>query len=163
MLSVLLFFLMIRRPPRSTRTDTLFPYTTLFRSDVARALHPNPGTLSGGLCAAVLSVWGNADGQQALSVSAQRQHECADRSVVQVLGRSTRKKPHPNRASRLARRIEERGRGTRCLTLDKRSGGSPRINDSVSHRSPGGGAPGKDYGRCCCRRSGCGTTRGARP
>src|SRR3546814_18879094 len=27
-----LFFLMIRRPPRATRTDTLFPYTTLFRS-----------------------------------------------------------------------------------------------------------------------------------
>src|SRR3546814_6132501 len=27
-----LFFLMIRRPPRSTRTDTLFPYPTLFRS-----------------------------------------------------------------------------------------------------------------------------------
>src|SRR3546814_9138372 len=26
------FFLMIRRPPRSTRIDTLFPYTTLFRS-----------------------------------------------------------------------------------------------------------------------------------
>src|SRR3546814_14029568 len=30
------FFLMIRRPPRSTRTDTLFPYTTLFRSDTGR-------------------------------------------------------------------------------------------------------------------------------
>src|SRR3546814_1505122 len=28
------FFVMIRRPPRSTRTDTLFPYTTLFRSGV---------------------------------------------------------------------------------------------------------------------------------
>src|SRR3546814_12708911 len=28
------FFFMIRRPPRSTRTDTLFPYTTLFRSPV---------------------------------------------------------------------------------------------------------------------------------
>src|SRR3546814_12301502 len=28
---------MIRRPPRSTRTDTLFPYTTLFRSDLAPA------------------------------------------------------------------------------------------------------------------------------
>src|SRR3546814_19156016 len=27
------FVLMIRRPPRSTRTDTLFPYTTLFRSN----------------------------------------------------------------------------------------------------------------------------------
>src|SRR3546814_15936611 len=31
---------MIRRPPRSTRTDTLFPYTTLFRSEVGR---PQPG------------------------------------------------------------------------------------------------------------------------
>src|SRR3546814_8140149 len=30
------FFLMIRRPPRSTRTDTLFPYTTLFRSGLER-------------------------------------------------------------------------------------------------------------------------------
>src|SRR3546814_6603581 len=29
---VICFFLMIRRPPRTTRTDTLFPYTTLFRS-----------------------------------------------------------------------------------------------------------------------------------
>src|SRR3546814_4915926 len=33
------FFLMILRPPRSTRTDTLFPYTTLFRS---------PGRTAGG-------------------------------------------------------------------------------------------------------------------
>src|SRR3546814_13757231 len=32
LLHTLFFFLMIRRPPRSTRTDTLFPYTTLFRS-----------------------------------------------------------------------------------------------------------------------------------
>src|SRR3546814_12078090 len=30
------FFLMIRRPPRSTRTDTLFPYTTLFRSQLPK-------------------------------------------------------------------------------------------------------------------------------
>src|SRR3546814_7244134 len=29
---------MIRRPPRSTRTDTLFPYTTLFRSTVSRLI-----------------------------------------------------------------------------------------------------------------------------
>src|SRR3546814_11110673 len=41
-----IFFLMIRRPPRSTRTDTLFPYTTLFRSDrrgggVARGNEPH--------------------------------------------------------------------------------------------------------------------------
>src|SRR3546814_11656512 len=37
-------FLMIRRPPRSTRTDTLFPYTTLFRSVDADGL----GRLFGG-------------------------------------------------------------------------------------------------------------------
>src|SRR3546814_10137051 len=34
---LMFFFLMIRRPPRSTRTDTLFPYTTLFRSSRDRS------------------------------------------------------------------------------------------------------------------------------
>src|SRR3546814_16506180 len=38
-LFVYVFFLMIRRPPRSTRTDTLFPYTTLFRSGCYDLLH----------------------------------------------------------------------------------------------------------------------------
>src|SRR3546814_1409184 len=46
------FFLMIRRPPRSTRTDTLFPYTTLFRSPghrlVAGADRRVEGGASGG-------------------------------------------------------------------------------------------------------------------
>src|SRR3546814_14792508 len=37
------FFLRIRRPPRSTRTDTLFPYTTLFRSTGA-----GPGIMAAG-------------------------------------------------------------------------------------------------------------------
>src|SRR3546814_18569506 len=35
-----MFLLMFRRPPRSTRTDTLFPYTTLCRSDGPRAAPP---------------------------------------------------------------------------------------------------------------------------
>src|SRR3546814_4840712 len=39
-MSLFFFFLMIRQPPRSTRTDTLFPYTTLFRS----AVHFEPST-----------------------------------------------------------------------------------------------------------------------
>src|SRR3546814_6359117 len=39
------FFLMIRRPPRSTRTDTLFPYTTLFRSPGSSG--GSRGTVSG--------------------------------------------------------------------------------------------------------------------
>src|SRR3546814_3374112 len=43
-----MFFLMIRRPPRSTRTDTLLPYTTLFRSLALRderkfTNQPGPG------------------------------------------------------------------------------------------------------------------------
>src|SRR3546814_2879413 len=41
---------MIRRPPRSTRTDTLFPYTTLFRS--------LPRTLLGGAIGAALGIAG---------------------------------------------------------------------------------------------------------
>src|SRR3546814_14029786 len=35
------FFFMIRRPPRSTRTETLFPYTTLFRSNARDAAKRN--------------------------------------------------------------------------------------------------------------------------
>src|SRR3546814_10282197 len=38
--SLHVFSLMIRRPPRSTRTDTLFPYTTLFRSAGGDAAGP---------------------------------------------------------------------------------------------------------------------------
>src|SRR3546814_9503261 len=52
---MLFFLLMIRRPPRSTRTDTLFPYTTLFRSDPPaaalladwRARVPQPAAAAG--------------------------------------------------------------------------------------------------------------------
>src|SRR3546814_13701482 len=41
----LFFFLMIRRPPRSTRTDTLFPYTTLFRSSDPRRRRGQPSAV----------------------------------------------------------------------------------------------------------------------
>src|SRR3546814_6455681 len=40
------FFLMIRRPPRSTRTDTLFPYTTLVRSDDRQASRRAPDAVA---------------------------------------------------------------------------------------------------------------------
>src|SRR3546814_3951071 len=40
--SCVTFFLMIRRPPRSTRTDTLFPYTTLFRSRISHVRPHRP-------------------------------------------------------------------------------------------------------------------------
>src|SRR3546814_10809059 len=54
------FFLMIRRPPRSTRTDTLFPYTTLFRSLGQVIVNPNlatpndPDIFALGDCASVM-------------------------------------------------------------------------------------------------------------
>src|SRR3546814_2670691 len=43
--SLMLYFLIVRRPPIATRTDTLFPYTTLFRSRLRRraALEPRRG------------------------------------------------------------------------------------------------------------------------
>src|SRR3546814_14054401 len=43
---IICYFVMIRRPPRSTRTDTFFPYTTLFRSDRPE-LHPRQRTEAG--------------------------------------------------------------------------------------------------------------------
>src|SRR3546814_12495806 len=59
---------MIRRPPRSTRTDTLFPSTTLFRSAQSAAARPRLGVPSAdalrGLCRAVGGVFvrGRRDG-----------------------------------------------------------------------------------------------------
>src|SRR3546814_19429573 len=62
-----IFFLMIRRPPRSTRTDTLFPYTTLFRAPRSRGpgrLRPPGAQLPrpcGALrCAAGTAAWPSA-------------------------------------------------------------------------------------------------------
>src|SRR3546814_20635332 len=47
----LIFLLMIRRPPRSTRTDTLFPYTTLFRSRLAHQGETGAGGFAEGVAA----------------------------------------------------------------------------------------------------------------
>src|SRR3546814_14823198 len=43
------FFLMLRRPPRATRTDTLFPYTTLFRSGYRSTLSAGVISIAGTL------------------------------------------------------------------------------------------------------------------
>src|SRR3546814_13909415 len=53
-------FLMIRRPPRSTRTDTLFPYTTLFRSEgapMSESIKPVVLAYSGGPATSVILKW----------------------------------------------------------------------------------------------------------
>src|SRR3546814_13529053 len=52
--SIFFFFLMIRRPPRSTRTDTLFPYTTLFRNPQPPARGSGLGSAEQALPAAAI-------------------------------------------------------------------------------------------------------------
>src|SRR3546814_963746 len=52
---------MVRRPPRSTRTDTLFPYTTLFRS-----YQPEPGYRADGNCRACMV---EVEGERVLAAS----------------------------------------------------------------------------------------------
>src|SRR3546814_4992041 len=72
MIYFVIFFLMIRRPPRSTRTDTLFPYTTLFRS---RAHRPDR---SGGRRRAHHLVTGAVDQVRALGdAGSRRRLQCA--------------------------------------------------------------------------------------
>src|SRR3546814_18210277 len=63
-LSVILlcFFLLIRRPPRSTRTDTLFPYTTLFRSLQGRVLLGSVRKIDGKLRSFEIGPRGNVCG-----------------------------------------------------------------------------------------------------
>src|SRR3546814_12736274 len=56
MLSFIFFFLMIRRPPRSTRTDTLLPYTTLFRSEAFSRLTGLDSRLLA-MMAALVVIW----------------------------------------------------------------------------------------------------------
>src|SRR3546814_21153119 len=51
------FFLMIRRPPRSTRTDTLFPYTTLFRSTGTSRRRQRPRCATAGCTPAMPAIW----------------------------------------------------------------------------------------------------------
>src|SRR3546814_3584518 len=75
------FFLMIRRPPRSTRTGTLFPYTTLFRSvsgySIVRA-----GTL--GLIAAFVTSWLHREGRMGPKAVASAL-EIATRNSLQLI------------------------------------------------------------------------------
>src|SRR3546814_11439812 len=64
------FFLMIRRPPRSTRTDTLVPYTTLFRSE-----HTELFVCFGGASAKNAQVSAGGPGQHMLPGSLQAMAE----------------------------------------------------------------------------------------
>src|SRR3546814_15620700 len=57
---------MIRRPPRSTRTDTLFPYTTLFRSFTCWDVPQTPGHLQNSPCVWI-GLWAQLDDAEAVA------------------------------------------------------------------------------------------------
>src|SRR3546814_14321831 len=77
------FFLMIQRPPRSTRTDTLFPYTTLFRSpSLSSYATGNSGvTLSGTVEGGIYS---SASGTDVSSASTQTASQTITSSVART-------------------------------------------------------------------------------
>src|SRR3546814_5012973 len=84
---------MIRRPPRSTRTDTLFPYTTLFRSPVHRA--DRSGCHDGG------------DVEPAAEGSLQGRAQPRAFPAVHRAGRGTARRDGTERSDRLPARSEE--------------------------------------------------------
>src|SRR3546814_3364551 len=88
---------MIRRPPRSTRTDTLFPYTTLFRSH--RLAVEGVGRLGGGHVALALV--------EHAHVAAQRQGR------DHVLG-AVAATPHPQRLAEAHRETQHAHAATAC-------------------------------------------------
>src|SRR3546814_12611041 len=57
------FFIRIRRPPRSTRTDSLFPYTTLFRASLSQTRHTTPPNGAQRVAAGVVA-WFGTDPRQ---------------------------------------------------------------------------------------------------
>src|SRR3546814_13427350 len=136
-----LFFLMIRRPPRSTRTDTLFPYTTLFRSR-ARAI----------------MAWSVAGKEKGVRVT----FPCSHSAAVSLGGkvtltpfsfpcrRSCRRARLRRRAAAAGLRRAGRARGGRVLRGGRRR---PRTSDYRGRgaRSPRGGAaaarPSRKIGR----------------
>src|SRR3546814_1375328 len=75
--SIFFFILMIRRPPRSTRTDTLFPYTTLFRSPAIRWHEPDGGTTWSGSATSAMSA---VPGRRIMSDDARDSTSCRSRT-----------------------------------------------------------------------------------
>src|SRR3546814_18461363 len=86
---------MIRRPPRSTRTDTLFPYTTLFRSDPVSAHEGGEGAGAGVRCARVPRR--SAQGRRRAAAAPRRQDRSLDRGEAEGL------LPHRRRRCALGR------------------------------------------------------------
>src|SRR3546814_13702449 len=123
---------MIRRPPRSTRTDTLFPYTTLFRSDAGTQRGDQGADLRGRE---------HAVEARALDVedfSAQRQHRLV-LAVAALLGRA---------AGRVTLDDEQLAeRRVLFLAVGELAGQAGDVECAL--------APGQEIGRASCRERVC--------
>src|SRR3546814_19929176 len=140
------FFLMYRRPPRSTRTDTLFPYTTLFRSkSVKRQLSsiraarsstatgssrrddcPGINPLSASLQRSVLEVVVRLEGQEIATLALRGSAASMKRHIQAVHG--------PAGAIRECRMVK---RWSRTTSLHRLSGRTCRHLDSIGRASGG--------------------------
>src|SRR3546814_15476518 len=112
-------FLMIRRPPRSTRTDTLFPYTTLFRSIANFALVLDPNHRSAAM--------GEPDPDIAGQLR-KFQKELSGGTVALVLLAVLRAAGEPMYGYQIAKRLERFGDGV--LSGKQRDRKSTRLNSS---------------------------------
>src|SRR3546814_7342672 len=76
---------MIRRPPRSTRTDTLFPYTTLFRSSTERATNraPEPSANAAALTGFSIEPHG-VDGERVPARERSEEHTSELQSLMRI-------------------------------------------------------------------------------
>src|SRR3546814_11275235 len=101
---------MIRRPPRSTRTDTLFPYTTLFRSLLAQE-HAHEASLK--MC-------GSSDGRQLGGARRCRQQGSRLMQTPLCDRLAVRCRSSAHRPQELAKQERRFGRasGTLCTTLE---------------------------------------------
>src|SRR3546814_19524495 len=109
-----IFFLMLRRPPISTRTDTLFPYPTLFRSRLRRAGDPARGVV-------VLSRPRGAGADAGLGPDAagRRRGVCRDRALDRGLP-GPRHHPGGVRLQPVRRRSARRARPAAALAVTSR-------------------------------------------
>src|SRR3546814_15450757 len=126
MTSFFIFFSMLRRPPRSTRTDTLFPYTTLFRSRVEQPLVIGRGQH------APFALYQRAELQPADAAAMQRFDVVADRGEHQ---------PHLVVAAFVP--SEARARGRRPPQLRGQQGHLPRFEHQ---RTAGEDETGRGWG-----------------
>src|SRR3546814_4740398 len=92
------FFLMIRRPPRSTRTDTLCPYTTLFRSHDQVRPREVDRQLGLAACEAARALPRHVEQQEC-----QEQHRQADRGQAEEAEAALRSEEHTSELQSLMR------------------------------------------------------------